>query len=473
MINIDDHLLLNNYLNSVFSKNSDGVVETVIELIIRPECNQKCEYCYIYKHGHNLYPYHERVDNQTILNNLKAFFNYLLKKKSYLSRIELFAGDLFYDDLFFDIAEILYEYYYKIYQINPNLFNSTHTSNFFFGDSAIIIMPCNCSFCNDKEKIKKFEAIVKKLQSVNATFLISYSSDGLHASDIREKHSLSEEFIDNVFTLMYDYEYGSHPMISYESIDNAIQNYEWWKSQYIKYNRKYDKNDIIIPCMLEVRNEGWTDESIQKYIKFLDYMIEDRLKLCDNNLEHLAFEAFCRDPDNHEYHRFGTIEMSPIMIPYANKRGTYMSCSLGHSICIQCNNLTLVPCHRLSYPFYQGGRFILNENNEIDKLEALNGMHGYLNLIHRNPYYGPKCSICDYRGLCHKGCCGAQFEAMSDPNIPIPDVCKLQQAKTNFLIKKYNDMGVLRIAVDKHYISPEEIISTNKILNILGEKYNG
>jgi hypothetical protein len=109
---------------------------------------------------------------------------------------------------------------------------------------------------------------------------------------------------------------------------------------------------MIIPCMLEVRNEGWTDEAIAKYIEFLNYMVEDRLKLCDNNLEHLAYEAFCRDSNNSEYHRFGTIEMSPIRIPFTNLKHSYMSCSLGHSICIQCNNLTLVPCHRLSYPFY-------------------------------------------------------------------------------------------------------------------------
>lgn len=37
------------------------VIES-IELIIRPECNQKCQYCYITNHGDELYPKEERLD---------------------------------------------------------------------------------------------------------------------------------------------------------------------------------------------------------------------------------------------------------------------------------------------------------------------------------------------------------------------------------------------------------------------------
>jgi hypothetical protein len=60
------------------------------------------------------------------------------------------------------------------------------------------------------------------LKSINVHLILSYSSDGLYASNIREKHPLSNEFIENVFTLMYDCQWGAHPMISYESIDNII-----------------------------------------------------------------------------------------------------------------------------------------------------------------------------------------------------------------------------------------------------------
>jgi hypothetical protein len=39
IINNDDHLLINDYFDSIFTKNLDGVVDTIVELIIRPECN--------------------------------------------------------------------------------------------------------------------------------------------------------------------------------------------------------------------------------------------------------------------------------------------------------------------------------------------------------------------------------------------------------------------------------------------------
>jgi hypothetical protein len=222
-----------------------------------------------------------------LINNITLLFNYFLEKEKFLNKIELFAGDLFYDNLFFDLIEIVYDYYYKLYQINQKIFYEKHN---------VIIIPCNFSFCQDKEKIEKFKEIFKKFKKINIRLFLSYSSDGIFSTNIREKHSLSEEFIDNVFTLMYDCEYfgGSHPMISYEGIDNAIQNYEWWKSQYIKYNKKYNRpenKDIITP-MLEVRNEGWTDETIIKYIEFLNYMIEDRIKLCNNNLETFTANLF-------------------------------------------------------------------------------------------------------------------------------------------------------------------------------------
>jgi hypothetical protein len=100
-------------------------------------------------------------------------------------------------------------------------------------------------------------------------------------------------------------------------------------------------------------------------------------------------------------------------------------------------------------------------------------MNGYFNLIHKHPYLSPKCCICDYKNVCIKGCAGAQFEAMADPNVPIPDVCKLHQEKAKFLIKKYNDLNIYKIGVEKGYLSNQEIESIKHILNLMGETFNG
>ena len=83
-------------------------VKSRIELIVRPECNQTCEYCYIARYGKDLYPYHERVGKEQIVKNLDIFLNYIFnEKKVFIEQWELFAGDMFYDGLYFDILDVL------------------------------------------------------------------------------------------------------------------------------------------------------------------------------------------------------------------------------------------------------------------------------------------------------------------------------------------------------------------------------
>lgn len=465
MINNNDHLLIKNYISSLlFQEDDTTYIKTPIEFVLKPECNQKCEYCYITKHGTSLYPLDMRVNNEKIINNVSMLLEYFLYNKCYLSEIELFAGDLFYDNFFFEIIEVFYNYYSKIFEINPSLFSKKRVR---------ITIPCNFSFCEDQSKIDKFREIFQRFLNINVYIFLSYSSDGIYSINVREKKQLSDTFIKNVFALIYDCNYGAHPMISYEGIDNAIENYEWWKNKLIEYNKLYNKNEkqSIIPCSLEVRNEGWDKESINKYIKLLDYMVNDRLALCDYNLEWLAYDIFCRDDSLKKYTKIGPVCMDPIKIVYPSLYQNYATCNLGNSLVIQCNDLTLIPCHRLAYPFYHGAQFII-KNNKIDDIQALENLSGYLNLIHTNKFFSPQCSICDYQKICMKGCCGAQFEAMSDPYVPIPDVCKLLQSKTNFLLKKYSDLGVLDIAIKNNYLTDVEIQVNKKILQSLGEYNN-
>lgn len=463
MINNDDNILIQNYIAStLFQKDHNTKTEIPLEFVIKPECNQKCEYCYITNCGSALYPPAQRASNETILNNITLLLDYLFNNKCYLANIELFAGDLFYDNFFFDLIEVYYNYYSRIYTINPTLFTPNR---------ARITIPCNFSFCEDQNKIDRFREIFQKFLNINVYIFLSYSSDGIYSADIREKRTISETFIHNVFALMYDCSYGAHPMISYEGIDNAIENYEWWKNQLIKYNKLYGKNEKqgIIPCSLEVRNEGWDNASIEKYVQLLNHMVDDRLALCNYDLEWLAHDVFCRDTSSQKYTKIGPICMDPIKIVYSSMYQNYATCNLGHGLVVQCNNLTLIPCHRLAYSFYHGAKFII-EDNKVQRIEALENLSGYLNLIHTNKFFSPQCAICDYQRICMKGCCGAQFEAMSDPHIPIADVCKLLQAKVNCLLVKYRDLGVLDIAIKNNYLTDVDIAVNNKILMSLGEK---
>lgn len=66
-----------------------------LEFFITPQCNQHCDYCYLVKNGNKLYPKEIR-DNKTILNNLKAYLDYLIEVKhiTTIPRIDLFSGEI-------------------------------------------------------------------------------------------------------------------------------------------------------------------------------------------------------------------------------------------------------------------------------------------------------------------------------------------------------------------------------------------
>ena len=105
-LNNDDILLFQSVIHNQLTYSPDGAA---VEFVIRPECNQKCEYCYLTQYGKE--SYRIRATKEQILNNLKMVVDYFIEQDYKIKRLDLFAGDLFYDDLFFDMVPILEKYY--------------------------------------------------------------------------------------------------------------------------------------------------------------------------------------------------------------------------------------------------------------------------------------------------------------------------------------------------------------------------
>ena len=76
-----DNLLINSVIDSRIKNSSQC---GFIELIVRPECNQQCEYCYLVQHGDKSYPKETRADKATIIKNIYIFFILLLRKKEFI-----------------------------------------------------------------------------------------------------------------------------------------------------------------------------------------------------------------------------------------------------------------------------------------------------------------------------------------------------------------------------------------------------
>lgn len=429
-VTYDDHEVLRNYIKKYLTPSKNA--EKPVHLIIKPECNQKCEYCYLYKHGTELYPLEKRKTNKEILNNINLLLDYFKENNIFEDYWEFFAGDLFYDNFWFDIMDSFYDYYK--YMQNKKILPIVNRPE--------IIMPCNMSFCNDDKKIAKVEEYVNKFQKdLNVKFNFSYSTDGKYSTDIRERHELSDEFYDKVFSLMRKYHWQSHPMISYEGIENGIKNYIWWKEQYQKYFIK-DCSTNILPPFLEVRNAGWTDEKIDSLLKLLDYMIMDRFSMFDYNIENFTKHLFFPEKIQKEQKIIPSIFGHDIIkLAYMSNVDNFKRCTLGLFLSINCADLSIVPCHRLTYSFFTGGQFYI-ENNKITDIKALEGINGYLNHRITNTHFELDCYGCENRYFCKRGCRGAQFEYSSESFLPIPDVCKMLDAELSFLAKKYSELGV-------------------------------
>lgn len=464
-------ILLNTYLNKkLFTSLDENKKEIAfsnynIELIIRPECNQTCEYCYIYKHGDKIFPKEKRVSNEVTLNNIDILLEFLFnEKKCYPPGWEIYAGDLFYDNIWFDLMDIFIKHYTKLYDENQ----------FFKDNITEIVMPCNLSFCKDDQKIKKVEEYLEKLKKINIRFMFSYSTDGLYAVDYREKtKEANQNWFDKTFDFCNKHKFGYHPMISYENIDNSIKNYDWWFNQLAKYNgyQGHAKNlhgntNLYLPMFLEVRNDGWTDEKIQKYLMLLEHMLQHRLELCENNIEHLTKHLFVRYEATERPELLTRLkENDLIRLNIRNHQGNSPTCAVGFLISINCANLHISPCHRLAYPHLTAGYFEINKKeNKINDIKANYGLNGYINMHDVNMFYMSGCSNCEVKYFCYGGCLGSQYESNTDPFIQIPSVCRLLKAKYAYLIKRYYELGVIDCMLKDEEI--DEHIKT-KIINYM------
>lgn len=420
-----------------------------IELIIRPECNQKCEYCYIARYGHDLYP--ERLTNEQILKNVDAVLTYVFDTRGlYVNHWELFAGDLFYDDLYFDIIDLFDKHLSVYLEKYPDLFKR---------EKGVILTPTNFSFIENQERADRLEALLDSFEEkFNWELGLSISTDGKYSIDTRENRDLDDAYFDKLFEWSIRHrKNGFHPMISVSNVKNSIKNYIWWRDMFQKwYGDKPEIQKSILPYWLPARNDEWTDEAIQDYINLLDYMVDDRLRMCDNNVDKLAYHLFAGDGNFDTIPALQHLDLLSVKGDFHRNSCQEHSCSLAGLACINIANMSFVPCHRLTYPQFKGAHFILDENNKIIDYEVDNPL-GYINVVAMPSNAIPRCAQCHYNLICYKGCAGAQFESSGELFLPAESVCKLQRRSIHFLLSKYDKLGVLYSAKQQKLIPSEAL----------------
>lgn len=475
----NENKLLNQYLDSVifreeytfdfilqnetiFSEQKDGrnLIQG-IELIVRPECNQKCEYCYVARYGADLYPFSERLTNEEILHNIDLVLDYVFNTRNlYINHWELFAGDLFYDEIFFDICDIFAKYLSQKQKIYPNIFEEF---------PGLILTPSNFSFIRNPKIKGKLEDYIDYFQkNFNWEVGFSVSTDGKYAVDTREQINLDDSFFDECFQWTMKYpKMGMHPIISASNVHNAIKNYDWWKDMSQKwYADCPEKSGDFLPYWLEARNDEWTQETIEDFLKLLNHMIDDRLQMCDNDVNKLAYHLMVGDGKDNT---LASLPHSDLIWfnTYTRDPLQNLGCTMSISTVINISNLSLPPCHRLTYPQFNGGFFKV-EDDKITEIESFN-YSLYLITKNANAKYLPKCSTCVYSAICHKGCFGAQYEASGEIFQPAISVCNLEKQRFDFLVYKYYNLGLFESIKEQKIEDPALLIVINTLFDNIEE----
>lgn len=446
----ENDLLMESFINRVYFKKkedleSENIVPS-IEFYVNTTCDLKCSYCYIHNHRKELYPveYHK---SEYILKNAEAVLKYIIDNE-YVCNLELFSGELFSQELGFNLLDLILTYGKK----KPNIIRA-------------IMIPSNMNFIADKARVRRIEKYLHDFYMAGIRMHISASVDGPYLSQNRsfvsEKEIRDDEFYNDLFKFVKRHGCGLHPMVSSVGIEKWIKTYDWFTEMIQKYDIKDRWGNYIDPMMLEVRNNDWTDGSIAELLKFYDHLFDKLIE------KYGSKENFVRMLYDRNY--------GPEKIQYCNVEYTYddcknrkISCAIQKTLHIRLGDLAIVNCHRLSYEELILGKFKVDEDNNIVGINAINPSL----LLVKNSVQStmlPKCAECKYSHVCMKGCLGAQYEHNSDMFYPIPGVCKMLTAKYDHLTKRYYELDLFKYMFN--YLTPTQKEYYNQLIKEM-EKAN-
>lgn len=387
--------------------------ESRLELYITSTCNQHCEYCYLWKYP-EIYP-SEINKSEQILKNLGILLDWMIENEFFIPEIDLFTGEIWHSSFGLQILDLIYE---KI------------QAGFRCGS---FIVPSNCSFLNDKRAWGEIQRRINKFKDIGCPLVFSISVDGaVVEKKARPKNNGFEnldKFYDNMFIFAKHNNFKFHPMVAACDIEDWIENYHWWEQMCQKYDISTDWL-----MMLEVRNADWTQDKIQAYNNFMDYLIDKEVKKYGSSQK--FFE---------EFYSCASAETRPDLsyVPYLfSDAESVAGCTVGNTLTVRLGDLAICPCHRTAYHKLIYGKFKV-ENDKIVDIIGNNPAVATRILLANNLNASLKCDTCRYKGFCLQGCFGSQIEATGDPFMPIPSVCEFFSGKIDHLVQKYISMGFL------------------------------
>lgn len=390
---------------------------TAVELYVTPECNLKCEYCYLYRYGDKLYP-KELRNHDTIIKNLEILCEHFIAEQYHIPELEIFSGEIWGSEFSDRLLGTLLHY------IKNGL------------DVGFVMIPSNVTFLTSEKSTEFMQKYIDAYKAVGVRLAVSASIDGIVIEEMSRPHKdasksglRDQDYYDRVFEFCSKNSFGLHPMVSPQSVKYWIDNHEWFLEMMRKYKIDYSCGIML----LEVRNDEWTQENIDDYLKFINYLVDKLRMNFYVSDEEMAQDVF-RLKGGHLITNYNAIALANV--------GRSPGCTIHRTLHVRLGDLAIVPCHRLSYDALNYGAYVV-ENDKIVGIKSNNvqmALRNYMTNI-KATHHG--CDACPYNFFCIKGCFGAQLEATGDPYFPCSSVCNLEKQKIDFLIKKYTDIGLV------------------------------
>ena len=434
----ENDILLKDLLERYFFQNFKKEEPThTLELFLKGTCSAGCKYCYLVKNKNQLYPPDiEKDDN--IIKNTELIIKWYIKNK-FKCDIDIFAGECITTGLMFKVLDILYDNLFLVsFEYRPNQ----------------ICIPENCKFIENKELIDKMQEYINKFDEIRIKLCISASVDGKIIENNRRGEE-SDNYYSKLFNFLEKNNFGVHPMVSVYQIDKWIDNYKWWKEN----APAKIKNNLF---MLEVRDDNWTEDKIDCFLQFLNFIVEYEYREVYKKDLHSFAKRIAK------IGTFSKKNYDNICLCLDNDlplRG--ITCALQTSLTIRCGDLAVVPCHRLSYEDYIAGYLSIDEDGKLIDIDSRN-VEFYIAELCWNKETGPQCGKCIFKKFCNGPCLGSNKECTGNPFLIGESVCNLHKSKILFLIQKYQAMGVFKV-LEKVPEAAEFLKEINKIIKIIME----
>lgn len=391
-----------------------------LELYLTNACNQHCEYCYLIKYP-ELYP-KEYTNPQLILKNLKLVYDWILEHDYRIPKIEFFTGEIWHTEFGWQVLDLTLEYLHQGMKIEYFLIASNFS--FIFTDKA-------------RSKISSY---IQRFKELDRPLIFSCSCDGAVIEELNRptnnKIKRDDHYWDILFDFCSSHSCFFHPMLSAKSVKYWKENWQWWKQQCLKWN--------MIPHravnILEVRNNDWTDENIQDFCDFLEYLIQDFLQDCNYDIKkYTRYVLHMRTALEKTEEKLIDSGYSLLNLPMAD---TFPGCTVSTDLTIRVGDLAICPCHRTAYNKYLLGHFI-TENDKITDIQANNVPMAIKTLMANQLMTSHGCDNCLFNTCCIHGCLGSQIESTGDPFFPVESVCKMLKTKYAYLLKRYEELGII------------------------------